>query len=284
MRTAVMALCLLVLSACNSAQAPARDHRLTPRLREAVKADDVELARELLAQGADVNDHVKGQPSLLDEVAYARDPKLMRVFLDRNPSQERKNYALLAATFAGEGPAVLELIPALAPSDGLRDAVDDPSAKIVEMLLQSGADIYFVDGGTDRQTVLHIAGGGGASEIVKVLLNHGANINVRDASGWTPLMVASCECGAATPPDTRDAVKVLLDRGADPNLQNNQGRSALMIAAERGNSPAATMLLEHGANARLKDKRGATALSLARKADKDGDHKQVLDMLAAYKR
>src|SRR5262249_20699494 len=59
--------------------------------------------------------------------------------------------------------------------------------------------------------------------------------------------------------------KLLLERGADPNLRSGEGRTALLIAAGWGGSfSSVKLLLEHGASAavRLPDGRGALALAM----------------------
>jgi hypothetical protein len=59
------------------------------------------------------------------------------------------------------------------------------------------------------------------------LLAMGADINVRNEAGKTPLMCAA-EKGYA------DMVQVLLQHGANPRLENNQGQSAMTIALMKG--------------------------------------------------
>ena len=52
---------------------------------------------------------------------------------------------------------------------------------------------------------------------------------------------------------------MLLDRGANPNLKNKQGGTPLMWAAVFGHEDAARWLIEHGADPSLKDNDGMTA-------------------------
>ena len=59
------------------------------------------------------------------------------------------------------------------------------------------------------------------------LIAMGADVNVRNDAGQTPLMLAA-EKGYA------DMVQVLLQNGANPKLANNQGESALTIALMKG--------------------------------------------------
>jgi ankyrin repeat protein len=48
-------------------------------------------------------------------------------------------------------------------------------------------------------------------------------VNAQTNNGWTPLMIAA-QSGQA------NTVKVLLDAGANMNLKNNEGKTALTVA------------------------------------------------------
>lgn len=66
----------------------------------------------------------------------------------------------------------------------------------------------------------------GELEIVKLLLQRGADPNVLEGEGWTALLVA-------TEKNRPDMVKVLLEAGADPE-QNGVGGDALSLARRKG--------------------------------------------------
>lgn len=144
----------------------------------------------------------------------------------------------------------------------------------------------------------------GATGTVKSLLGEGVEPNVRNAVGWTPLMLAAAERHA-------DTVAVLLEAGADPNATNTLGRTALMFAsiygqdtivrlllernakpnmvpndhsgwtalmaaAARGHADTVSLLLRHGADPTIKSKDGKTAIDLAR----EHGHSHVVPRLA----
>ena len=73
-------------------------------------------------------------------------------------------------------------------------------------------------------TPLHVAAEYGYSEIVEVLLEHGAAPNIREKYGDTPLHYAAMFGNSKV-------VEVLLEHGADPNARNNFGRTPLHYAA-----------------------------------------------------
>ena len=78
----------------------------------------------------------------------------------------------------------------------------------------------------------------GYSMVTEYLLENGANPNLADKFGVTPLI-------AATRKGQRDVVAVLLQHGADVSpVSLDTSRSALQEAIERGHTGITTMLMK----------------------------------------
>jgi len=81
-------------------------------------------------------------------------------------------------------------------------------------------------------------------QVVRLLADHNANLNVVDANGWTAIMSASRNNQAAI-------IELLLDRHVDVDALNNDNKSSLWYACYYANIEAARMLLARGANVDL---------------------------------
>jgi ankyrin repeat protein len=115
---------------------------------------------------------------------------------------------------------------------------------VVKSLLEKGADINALDG--DGWTAMREASRNGHTEVVRLLLEKGADISTHDGDGWTALSLAAG--GGRT-----EVVKLLLERGADVNAQTWNG-TALHSAAERGHTEIVKLLLEKGADVNARSK------------------------------
>jgi ankyrin repeat protein len=62
----------------------------------------------------------------------------------------------------------------------------------------------------------------------------------------------------------QEIIKTLLDRGAEVNRQDAKGKSALMMAVMKKHADIVRLLLAHGADVSLRDSDGKSALDLAR--------------------
>jgi len=88
---------------------------------------------------------------------------------------------------------------------------------------------------------------------VQTCLSEGANPNLPNEQGLTPLHLAVWLGGALSPsPDCRDRrhdlAHALLIAGADPNSVDSNGRTPLHFAATDDTPEAASILLSHGAD------------------------------------
>jgi len=129
----------------------------------------------------------------------------------------------------------------------------DYREEIVRILLEKGANINLQDrfGCTILyHAVLHDL------KTIEMLLQKGANPNLQSKEGDTALHLAVKK-------NKLNIVELLLQRSADPNLQNQNGDTALHIAVETGRSSIVEMLLKKNIDFNLQDNKGETALDIA---------------------
>jgi len=143
--------------------------------------------------------------------------------------------------------------------------------EIVKLLVEHGAD---VNAGKDRgkRTPLLEAAAEGHADVVEYLIAKGADVNA-GGNGITPLLAASSwgRLSSTSTGDRTKTVHILLEKGADINAQDaswlKTGRTPLMYAVMMGDAAMVQEFLARGARLDLKDKDGDTALALA---EKDG--------------
>jgi hypothetical protein len=122
---------------------------------------------------------------------------------------------------------------------------------IVKYLIDMGAEINIA--GLDGCTPLHSAAGQDAVAIIGMLIKKGAAIETRDAWGNTPLHIA-CRSGS------KKAVEILLFQGADINALSNEKWTPLHYAFGSGHKKLAEYLvLSRNAGTDLVDDSGKTA-------------------------
>ena len=139
----------------------------------------------------------------------------------------------------------------------------------VSTLRDMNIDVNLKD--TVGRTPLHIAAEKGNIDVAMFLIENGANVNVADANGNTPLVFIINKTG------NPKVTQRLLEKGASVNTQNRTGETALMYAAWHGYSTIVQLLLENRADVTLKNKQGNTALTLA----ESKGHPEIVEMLKA---
>jgi ankyrin repeat protein len=170
-----------------------------------------------------------------------------------------------------------------------RPSLDDTtSVKMLEILLDAGANPNvqlklfppYRAVGPDRGADLMLTMGATpllraakAADVaaIRLLLAHGANPNLPNIQGVTPVMAAaglgSNEIDTRgrfkTQPDQVASIDLLVKGGADINAHDNRGQTALHGAALFGYDDVIKDLVAHNANVNAKDEKGMTPLDSA---------------------
>ena len=128
--------------------------------------------------------------------------------------------------------------------------------ELAARLLREGANPTARD--DEGVSVLTYALGGGNHQTVRLLMKHGARLNVRerDALGRTQLILAA-KIGDA------QVVRALLAEGADIHAVSEAGESALTVALARGDAGMVKLLRERGARFDVKGADAGTSLLLS---------------------
>jgi ankyrin repeat protein len=239
---------------------------LTP-LVYAARANAMEVVQVLLDSGADVN----------QATGYGWTPLLA--------ATQNRNYQM--AAFLIENGADVNMAndggwtPLYLATDNRNIEDGDYPTRIpdmddmayIKLLLDSGADTnarmidssetrtVFTNQWLDEEgaTAFLRASQSGDVDLMRLLLEYGADPHINTTLNVTPLQVAAgigWVEGVTTERSTEktiEAVKLLLELGVDPNIQADTGRTALHGAAHKGATEVARILVEAGARMDVRD-------------------------------
>ncbi len=148
---------------------------------------------------------------------------------------------------------------------------------IAEALIAKGADVNLQS--KDGTTAL-IGAAGRHPEIVKLLLDHDADLTLTRKTGTGPLTESLV--GVLTDRVTFDLPELLLAKGAEvdeaPTSGDAEGYTGLIMAAKNGHLELVKWLVEHKANVKVKAKDGTTPMSAA----KENGNKKVIAFLKKH--
>ena len=247
-------------------QQPKDGGGLTP-LVYAVRSNDLESVKTLLAAGADVNQVTGYGWSPLLVATQNRYYKLGAFLLDRGADPNLANRGGWTPLY-------------LATDNRNIESGDYPVRKgdmdhldFIKLLLDRGANVNArMKDSTETRTVFTNqwldengataflrASQSGDLTLMKLLLAHGADPQIATTLKITALQVAAGIGWVEgityewSDHDTLEAVRLLLELGLDPNAQADTGRTALHGAAHKGRPAVVQLLVDHGARLDVRD-------------------------------
>ena len=206
----------------------------------AIEVGDADALSELISSDPSLASGVdEAGVSLLLQAKYRGENDLVEILRAAKPSLD-----LFEAAALGDGARVSKLLDAepyrvsgLSP-DGftpLHLSVFFGHAGVAQLLVDRDADVNAEADNSSQVQPLHSAAAGRSAECVRILLDAGADVDARQAGGYTALMEAALQGNA-------EMVRALLDAGADPTLSDEEGRNSIEFARAEGHSDVAELL------------------------------------------
>lgn len=191
----------------------------TSPLSRAIADDDVDLVRELLAKGVNVNAKEDSYSKITPLFVAVENGNLeiVRLLLDFG--------AKVNARDTQKQTPIMRLD-------------EDATPELVELLLQYRAKVDAVD--NDGSTALIIAANRANPEVIEALIDGGADVNHANKEGKTALM-------SAADSDNIESVRALLVAGAKADAKDNEGDDAWEYAYDK---KVKALLVSYGATPR----------------------------------
>ena len=222
-------------------------------LHEAVRYGRADIAKLLLANGANVNstDSLGKTPVLLiipKSAQQAMYPLLLQYKANVNQKDMYGDTVLHVAVMADSSVGTLSLLLSNGAQVNERNkegvtplaiAIETHHPEQVKFLAQNGADIYAED--MEGNTPLTKALESETKEMLESLITSG-NISTIDSSGNTALHIAISKDAPI------EYIRYLVDAGSDVNARNKNGDSVLFITVQKNRRDAGDLLLEKNAD------------------------------------
>ncbi|WP_297300004.1 ankyrin repeat domain-containing protein [uncultured Brachyspira sp.] len=268
-------------------------------MKVAAQNGNIEIAKLLIDEGANLNSSDDYIGPAIDYGNY----DIAKLLIDNDVFNLNTNTTKEQAIELAKNKKYYEMEKLLSSEDAnnidgydeLMNAVSKGDMKELEKLIKDDTDL---NKQYDKITPLNLAAARNDKEMVKFLVEKGADINLEDGYGYTPLMKAIdydniglakniidlkpdlnavCSATGDTPltylvnankyGGGADLCYYMIKNGADINKKNKEGNTPLMIAAASYSYGIVGVLVNMGADYNIKNKEGKTAIDIASARD-----------------
>ena len=216
--------------------------------------------KELILHGADSDKCEQEHLRALSFAVLKRNFEASKILLHYGCDINHKDYFNKRALDYAQEINDIKLITLLQENGAISETHQQELTHVPSNIMQAAiigdlnALVYYHHLGTNlhqkvdnNTTLLHLAIEGKNEALLVYLLNKGLNIDERDRSGTTPLILAAME------PSRKKLLSRLIQRNATLDQRSNRHVSALSMAIKRHNIQAAILLIKNGANVNIRD-------------------------------
>ena len=274
-----------------------RDEKSWTPLMWAIVADDWDLVREFLDDGADIK--IGRQQNALDIAEMTgSEEKLFKVVVEEKgvdasvvatALKMKDAHSISIRDIIGWAPLKIAIL--VDDWDLVRELLNDGTDLFADFKLSNALDVAAMMGSEEKLLGVVVEEKGVDTSIVATIMKmkDAHSISIRNIIRWTPLMLAILADDwdlvrellndgvdlfagyekenaldvAAMMGSEEKLFEAMLEQGTDLNVQNKDGYTVLIWAVEYGKTETVALLLEHGTNIEAKDKRGQTLLMQA---------------------
>jgi len=202
-------------------------------------------------------------------------------------TKDQFEWAMQRAIMDGKEKVVRYMVEKFKPKISTKEiklAMIPKSAGLLKLFLEHGAKINALDTrrDVDKTAPLHGEARAGDPKTIRMLVEHGADVNVRDRDGRTPLMYLAADMVyfmGDRPKETMQAIRTLLELGADASLRDKDGNDVISVyefdmrrSGEEVDNKVVDLFRKAGA-------RGGGATSELFEAISDGDAARIREAL-----
>ncbi|CAM9763513.1 unnamed protein product [Ascophyllum nodosum] len=231
-------------------------------LMEAATSESQEVVDLLLDAGADPTIRDKDGVSPLMSAAAQGRTEACKVLIakgnDVNAMANSGGTSLMFAAGAGHTEAAKVLLDAGADVNARLKATAEfleQARQLAQAIAEGGDEPTGDDAHRDDVTALMVAAQGGHEDVLRLLLERGADVRAKDEEGFSALLNAG---------NFEEVATLLVESGADPNdiYTDEKGKehNLLFDSVTLGNEEFAELLVKKGAVASHKDSTGASVL------------------------